>query len=131
MIFVNLPVADPDAAGEFYAALGFSLNPHFSDDRTAAVVVGDDIAVMLHARDRFADLVVGEAGDPAQTTTVVHGLTVDSRAEVDRLVARALEAGGKPWLPARDEESRYTGSFTDPDGNVWEAVWMDQLHVVN
>jgi predicted lactoylglutathione lyase len=27
--------------------------------------------------------------------------------------------------------SRYTGGFTDPDGNVWQVLWLDQLHVVN
>jgi predicted lactoylglutathione lyase len=39
--------------------------------------------------------------------------------------------GGKPWLPARDDGTAYTGSFTDPDGHVWQLMWMDQLHVVN
>jgi uncharacterized protein len=26
---------------------------------------------------------------------------------------------------------RTTGSFADPDGNVWQVLWLDQLHVVN
>jgi predicted lactoylglutathione lyase len=61
----------------------------------------------------------------------VNCLTVTARAAVDELVARALASGGKPWLPARAEETSYTGSFTDPDGHVWQLLWMDQLHVVN
>ena len=131
MIFVNLPVGDLAAAREFYAALGFGRHDHFSDEGTAALVVGDDVALLLHTRDRFARLVAGEVGDPATATAAVHSVSVETRAAVDDLVARALAAGGRPWLPARDEDARYTGSFTDPDGNVWEAVWMDQLHVVN
>ena len=85
----------------------------------------------LLTREAFADLVTGDVGDPAASTTVVNCLTVTARAAVDELVARALASGGKPWLPAHDDETTYTGSFTDPDGHVWQLMWMDQLHVVN
>ena len=40
-------------------------------------------------------------------------------------LARALASGGKPWQPAQDHGFMYGTSFTDPDGNVGEAVWMD------
>jgi flavin-dependent dehydrogenase len=53
---------------------------------------------------------------------------VDSRAAVDDLVAKAVAAGGRPGPPARAEEARYTDTFSDPDGNAWEVVWMDRLH---
>ena len=33
--------------------------------------------------------------------------------------------GGNPWQPAQDHGFMYGISFTDPDGNVWEAIWMD------
>jgi predicted lactoylglutathione lyase len=131
MIFVNLPVRDLEAARAFYTALGFGVHEGFSDERTAAVVVDESIVVVLSTREAFAELVAGQVGDPAEATTAVHCLSADSREEVDDLVATALDAGGRPWLPARSDGLRYTGSFTDPDGNVWEAMWMDQLHVVN
>ncbi|NEK56789.1 glyoxalase [Geodermatophilus sabuli] len=131
MLFVNLPVRDLTVARDFYGALGYRFHDHFSDEGTAAVVVADDIAVMLHTRDRFADLVAGKVGDPSRETTAVHSLSVESRAEVDDLVQRALDAGGKPWLPSREGNGGYRGSFTDPDGNVWEAIWLGQQHVIN
>jgi uncharacterized protein len=131
MLFVNLPVRDLPTARAFYEALGFSVQQHASDDQTAAIVLDDNVVVTLQTPQRFADLVAGEVGDPARATTAVHALTVGSRPDVDDLVARALAAGGRPWLPARDGESRYTASFADPDGNPWEVVWLDQLHVVN
>ncbi|SFK41596.1 VOC family protein [Geodermatophilus ruber] len=34
-------------------------------------------------------------------------------------------AGGTPWMPAQDHGFMYGRSFTDPDGNVWEGMWMD------
>jgi predicted lactoylglutathione lyase len=130
MIFLSLPVSDLGHARAFYEALGFRINEHSSDDRTASVVVDENIVVTLQTRDRFAELVGGEAGDPARPTTVPC-LTVEDRADVDDLVATAVGAGGRPWLPAQEDSARYTGSFADPDGNVWQVLWLDQVHVVN
>jgi uncharacterized protein len=131
MLFVKLPVRDLSASRAFYEALGFRIEETSSDAGEATVVLGDELVLALHTRERFAGLLPGDAGDPAQAPTVVHALTADSREEVDDRVARALAAGGRPGLPAREEDARYTGSFADPDGNVWEIVWIDQLHVIN
>lgn len=130
-IFVNLPVTDLAAAKAFYGGLGFGSNEQFSDERTASVVVADNIAVMLLTRDRFADFVpdADRIGDPARSTTVLNALSASSREEADDLLARALASGGKPWMPAQDHGSMYGVSFTDPDGHVWEVVWMDPAAV--
>ena len=130
MIFINLPVQDLAAARAFYTALGFGIHEHFSDERSAAVPVDESIVLMLHTRDRFAELVPGEVGDPARATTVVHRLTVDTRDEVDELVGKVETAGGRPWLPAQVGEASYSGSFAVPDGNAWEISWLDQLHTI-
>ncbi len=125
MIFVNLPVADLARSKTFYAGLGFAFDERFSDERTASVVVSEQIVVMLLVRDRFADFVPGTVGDPAVATTQLNGLSVESREEADDMLARALASGGKPWQPAQDHGSMYGTSFTDPDGHVWETMWMD------
>jgi len=130
MLFINLPVQDLTAAREFYTALGFGLHEYFSDEQTAAVNVTDDIALLLHTRERFAELVPVGVGDPSRVSTAFHRLTVDSRDEVDELVGKALAVGGQAWLPAQDGEASYTASFTDPDGNAWEISWLDQLHTI-
>jgi len=125
MIFVNLPVTDRDRADAFYGALGFRRNDQFSDERCVSYQIEENIAVMLLTRDRFADFVPGQVGDPAQATSVLTCLSAGSREEVDRLVSTAIAAGGKPWMPAQDSGFMYGGSFADPDGNVWEVMWMD------
>ena len=130
MIFLSLPVDDLSRGRAFYEGLGFRINEHSSDDRTASVVVDENIVVTLQIRERFAEVAGAEAGDPSRPTSVPC-LTVADRGEVDDLVAKALAAGGRSWRPAAQEDSRYTGSFTDPDGNVWQVLWLDQLHVVN
>jgi predicted lactoylglutathione lyase len=95
------------------------------------VVVHDAIVVALHIRDRFADLVAGEVGDPAQATSVVSTLTLDSRAEVDDLAAKANAAGARPWLPPRDDDAAYAKSFADPDGNAWQLAHLSPRHVID
>ncbi len=130
MLFLKLPVRDLATARAFYEALGFRINEHSSDEHTAAVVVDDDFVVTLLTQDRFAELLTGEPGDPVRPTAVPC-LSVQLRDEVDDLVGKALRSGGRPWLPAREDESTYTGSFADPDGNVWQVTWLEQLHVVN
>jgi uncharacterized protein len=126
MLFVILPVRDLGTARAFYEALGFRVNEHSSDEHTAAVVVDDNIVLTLLTRES-SPLALG---DPAAGPTVVNRLTVEDRPQVDDLVSKALAAGGTA-LPARDDETTYTGSFADPDGHVWQITWMDQLHVVN
>jgi predicted lactoylglutathione lyase len=126
MIFVNLPVRDLAATKAFYTGLGFSLNPEFSDEHTACVVISDTIVVMALERSRFEDFVAGPVGDPATATTVINCLSAGSREEVDEMVQRALASGGKPWLDKMEDGPMYGHSFADPDGHVWEILYMEQ-----
>ena len=125
MIFINLPVADLARAKAFYGGLGFAFNEQFSDERTTSVVISEQIVAMLLTRDRFADFVTGPIGDPAAATTQLTCISAGSREEADDMLARALASGGKPWQPAQDHGFMYGTSFTDPDGHVWETMWMD------
>jgi predicted lactoylglutathione lyase len=131
MIVSNLPVQDLPASRTFYTALGFSINEFSSDDGTVSMVVDDTIVVALHTHDRFADLVAGEVGDPAQATSVVSTLSLNSHAEVDDLAAKATAAGARPWLPPLDDDAAYARSFADPDGNAWQVVHLSARHVID
>jgi hypothetical protein len=131
MIFVTLPVRDLAAARAFYEALGLRIEENSSDEHSAAVVVDATITVRLMTREAFAGLVPGQVGDPAAGTTVVNVLAVDSRADVDDLVSRAASAGGRSSRPVSRDEASYTGSFTDPDGHVWQVTAMEPVHVID
>jgi hypothetical protein len=53
-------------------------------------------------------------------------LSVDSRDAVDATIARATAAGGgADPNPVQDHGFMFNRSVEDPDGNVWEMVWMD------
>ncbi|KSB87845.1 glyoxalase [Caulobacter vibrioides] len=125
MIFVNLPVADLDRSKAFFEALGFSINPQFSDETAACVVVSETIFVMLLTHDKFRQFINGEIGDGHAATEVLTCLSAESREEVDDLLAKALANGGKAWKPIMDMGPMYGASFQDPDGHVWELMYMD------
>ncbi len=125
MIFVNLPVKDLTASRGFFEALGFSINEQFSDDKAACVVLADNIFVMLLREPFFRTFINGEVADTARATEVLNCLSAESRQEVDDLVHKAIDAGGKPWKDSISDGPMYGGSFQDLDGHVWEVVHMD------
>ncbi len=127
MIFVNLPVADIEAARTFYAGLGFEQNMQFSDAETASFVIEENITAMVMTREKFAGFLPAGSctGDPARQVSVLNALSAASREECDDLLARAEAHGGRRFSDPQDHGSMYGTSFADPSGNVWEAVWMD------
>jgi uncharacterized protein len=126
MLFVNLPVHDLDASTAFYVALGGEVNPQFSDDRAKGVIFSDAIGVMLLTHDRYRDFTSRPIGDARRESQALLALSVDSRDDVDATLARAVEAGGRADPnPVQDYGFMFSRSVEDPDGNVWEIMWMD------
>lgn len=124
-IFVNLPVKDLGKSREFFTELGYSFNPQFSDDRAACLVISDDIYAMLLTEPFFRSFSRKEIPDTATASEVLVCLSADSRRGVDELVDRALAAGGSPSGETQDEGFMYGRAFQDPDGHIWEIIWMD------
>ncbi|MFJ4967784.1 VOC family protein [Streptomyces sp. NPDC088755] len=129
MIFVNLPVKDLETSKGFFEKLGCAINPQFSDDRTACVVLSDTIFVMLLTEPRFKDFTEKDIADASKTTEVILALSADSREKVDELVDAARAAGGFPAGETQDMGFMYGRSFQDPDHHVWEVIWMDPAAV--
>ena len=125
MIFVNLPVKDLDVAKRFYAGLGFALNPQFTNDDAASFVIEENIVAMLLTEARFKDFITGDISDTSKGKEALICLSAADRTEVDATLAKALANGGQTWMPAQDYGSMYGVSFQDPDGHVWEVMWMD------
>lgn len=125
MIFVNLPVTDLDASMTFYKAIGFENNPQFTDDTAACMVWSEAINVMLltHAKWRtFTDRPI----PPANSSEVMLALSCDSREAVDAMNQAAVENGGTADVnPVQDLGFLYNRNLANPDGHVWEAIWMD------
>ena len=125
MIFVNLPVTDLARARAFYEAVGFTNNPQFSDDTAACMVWSEAINVMLLTHDKWRQF-TSRPIPPATSSEVMLALTCDSRAAVDRMNQDAAAHGGKADInPKQDLGFMYNRNVADPDGHVWEAVWMN------
>ena len=62
-IFVNLPVKDLDKSKNFYEQLGFTINPQFTDETAACVVISDTIYVMLLTHDKAKEFTAKEIAD--------------------------------------------------------------------
>ena len=127
-MFVNLPVTDLERAKAFYTAVGFTINPRFSDHNAACVVVEEGhSAFMLLTREFFQGFTDRPIGDPAAAVSVATAIFLDSREAVDKTVADGLAAGGSEARPASDYGFMYQRQLTDPDGNVLEFGWMDPV----
>jgi predicted lactoylglutathione lyase len=126
MIFINLPVADLARSIAFYEAVGATKNEMFSDETAACMVVSDVIHVMLLTHDKwkgFTDRAIPDAHASAQ---VLLCLSEDRREAVDAIVNKAAGAGGKADPNAtQDYGFMYGRSYADPDGHIWETMWMD------
>lgn len=125
MIFVNLPVADLPRAMQFYAALGFSNNPKFSDESGACMVWSDAIHVMLLTHAKWRGFTTRPICPPG-ASEVSLAITCDTRADVTRLVEAGAAAGGTADVnPPEDHGFMYQRTIADPDGHIWEPFWMD------
>lgn len=128
-IFVNLAVRDLDRSVEFFRKLGFEFNAQFTDESASCMVVGGGAFVMLLVHDRFKDFTKKPIVDSHAQTEVLVAVSAESREAVDGMVNAALAAGGSPANEPQDHGFMYGGSFQDPDGHIWEVVWMDPGHV--
>ena len=126
MIFVNLPVADLPRARGFYESVGFSINEMFSDETAACVVISETIYVMLLTHAKMVYFTNLPIGDAKTATQHMLALSRDSRDAVDAFADAALAAGGSISGPTQDHGWMYNRSIADPDGHIWEPMWMDQ-----
>lgn len=125
MIFVNLPVRDLEKSKTFFAALGYTFNPQFTNENAACMVISDSIFVMLLVEAFFKGFTTKPLSDARQQTEVITCLSADSRKAVDGLVDKALAAGASEPMPARDYGFMYQRGFQDLDGHLWEIAHMD------
>jgi uncharacterized protein len=125
-IFVNLPVTDLKRSIAFYTALGYRINPAFTDENAACVVISETIYVMLLTRPFFAGFTPKAISDAHLTTEALLALSMPNRAAVDEIVRKAVAAGGRTYNAPQDHGWMYSHGFEDPDGHIWEVLYADE-----
>jgi uncharacterized protein len=125
-MFVNVPVTDLERAKAFYTAIGFRINPMFTDHNAACVIVEEDHSYfMILVREFFQTFTDLPIGDPKVNPSAATAIFMDSKDEVDKAVTDGLAAGGTEARPASDYGFMYQRQLSDPDGNLIEFGWMD------
>lgn len=126
LIFINLPVTDLDRSKAFYEAVGATNNPGFTDETAACMVLSETIHVMLLTHDKWRQFTDRPIVDARQQAQVLLCVSEESREAVIAKVDKAAAAGGKPDpTPSQDYGFMFGRSFEDPDGHIWEVMWMD------
>lgn len=128
-IFVNVPVKDLEISMAFFTAIGFTINPQFTDETAACVVISEDIYAMILTHAKFKEFTTKEIADAAKTSEVIIALSLDSKEKVNELVNTALRSGATVANEPLDYGFMYTRSFNDPDGHIWEFFWMDPAKI--
>ncbi len=109
----------------FYQSLGWTVNPQFTDETAACIVITNDIYVMLLTYTKFKEFTPRTISDAFQYTEVINALSYDSKDEVNALMEQAIFHGGTEIRDPQDFGFMYGRAFGDPDGHIWEVFWMD------
>jgi predicted lactoylglutathione lyase len=130
MIFINLPVTDLARSMAFYEAIGASNVPTFTDDTAAMMRFSEAVNVMLLTHDKWRQFTSKTIPDAKTHAQVLLALSRDSREAVDAITGDAQSAGAViDPTPKQDYGFMYGRSFEDPDGHIWEVMWMDMAAV--
>ena len=124
-IFINLAVKDLQQSMDFYRALGFTVNPQFSDHTATCMVWSDSIFVMLLTHEKFSSFTSKPIADTKSAIAGLFSLSVDSVEEVNRIVTAGLTAGGTEPNEMRDYGFMQQRTIEDADGHTWEVFYMD------
>lgn len=122
-MFINLPVESLANSAPFYTALGFRINPLFSDESQQCFVWSDAVYVMLQTSSFFYAHEEFNEAKPSHRAS--HTLLVTQAIEVDELVAQAIGAGGTETAPSVQEPFMHLRTVVDLDGHIWGIMYLD------
>ncbi|NUM32155.1 MAG: glyoxalase/bleomycin resistance/extradiol dioxygenase family protein [Bacteroidetes bacterium] len=124
-IFINLVVTDLLKSMNFYKELGFTNNPHFSDDTAKCMVWSDNIFLMIMTQEKFKNFATKPIADTKSHLAGLFSLSVESIDDVNNIMANGLKAGGIEPSEMRDYGFMQQRTIEDFDGHTWEIFCMD------
>lgn len=125
-IFINLPIRDLQKTTDFFTKLGFAFNAKFTNEKAACMIINENIFAMLLTEPMFQSFIKKDISDAFTKTEVLLALSLGNREEVDVMMQKALDAGGKQGNDTQDHGWMYSRSFEDLDGHIWEVFTMDE-----
>ncbi|RZJ52629.1 MAG: glyoxalase/bleomycin resistance/extradiol dioxygenase family protein [Flavobacterium sp.] len=128
-IFLNLPVKDLKRSMNFFEELGFTFNLNFTNDQGACLEIDENIFAMLLTEEFFKTFTHRQICKTDTDIELITALSVDSREEVDAMLAKVVKAGGTEYRETKDYGWMYQRNFLDLDGHHWEIFFMDESQV--
>jgi predicted lactoylglutathione lyase len=133
-VFINLATTSIPASTAFANALGLTYKSDWSCDgsnRSAFFEYDSNFYLCYHDQPTFSTwLFPGrKISDSTSTTEALVTFSAGSREEVDSLIAKGVEAGGKQgpnMVPDAEKYGMYSRSVEDPDGHVFEIIYCEE-----
>ncbi|MFD0939510.1 VOC family protein [Pedobacter boryungensis] len=127
-IWVNLPVANISKSVDFFKKLGFKANERFPFTETmASFFIGEkNFVMMLFTNSVIEGFCGNKISDTSKGTEVLFSIDAESPQEVDQMLQKAEDAGGKIYANGGEKDGwMYGGGFIDLDGHRWNVLHMD------
>lgn len=125
---LTIGVDDLEKSLKFYRdGLGLKtqgiVGTEFEHGTVVFIDLSNGMKLALYPRKEIAwDAKISQSS-PSETEFTI-GHLVNSKKEVDEVMAQAEKAGAKVTKPAEDTFwGGYAGYFQDPDGHLWEIAW--------
>ncbi|TDV53540.1 VOC family protein [Actinophytocola oryzae] len=125
-MIIALPIADRRVSHVFYRD-GLGLEPFGepADDGVPEPLqfrLAPEVSMMLVPTGGFGWVIGGREVAGRGTSECVLTLPAATPSEVDDMVARAVAAGAEVVTAPAQQPWGYTGTFTDPDGHLWQVT---------
>jgi hypothetical protein len=124
-LFINLPVSDLEKSTQFYLALGFTIQPLFTDKNQISLMWSDSIYLMLQSRDFSNSYLNKQTIDARKNQMPSFTLPVESIDLVNSMMEDGLKAGGVEPVAVIREDFMYLRSIEDVDGYIWGIMCLD------
>ncbi|MEO0312112.1 MAG: hypothetical protein RIQ89_1769 [Bacteroidota bacterium] len=124
-IFINLAVVDLEKTTKLYTAMGFTINPQFSDDTAKCLVWSDQIFLMVMTQEKFKTFASKPLADTKGGLAAIYALSFDDLQQVNSTADAALRAGASEPVPMKDYGFMQLRTIEDFDGHTWELFYMD------
>lgn len=124
-VVIALATTDRPRAHAFAQALRLETPGELAEDgvpEPLRVQLSKQAALMYVPTGGFGWITGGRATADSTSSECLLSLQVDTTGEVDDILGSVEAAGGRVASGPEQRAWGYTGTFTDPDGHLWEAI---------
>ncbi|WP_040213152.1 VOC family protein [Clostridium polynesiense] len=126
-VFINIMVKDLNSSMEFFKKIGFDFDLRFTDENVACMIISENVYAMLQVREFFKKFTKKDICDAYKSTEAIFSIGLGSKEEVDKIVNKAFDIGGKYFKDPIDYGYMYEWGFEDLDGHLWEMFHMKAM----